>query len=106
MSDLILEKFVSKNPEYINVSAMIIYNTILNSPEMIDETKILIDTLKQYEYFLKEASTNIPDFLHILLEYFICECNEIVAIYEQLEDDFKKHLLYYIDDHVENESNQ
>ena len=100
-----MDRFNSNDAEYINVSAMIIYNTILNNSEIIDKSKVLTDSLSHYDQFLKEESPKVPDFFHILLEYFICEFSEIVVAYENLEDDLKKIFLYYLHDHLDHESN-
>ena len=105
LSALIMDRFNSNDAEYINVSAMIIYNTILNNSEIIDKSKVLTDSLSHYDQFLKEESPKVPDFFHILLEYFICEFSEIVVAYENLEDDLKKIFLYYLHDHLDHESN-
>lgn len=105
LSALIMDKFNSNDTAYINVSAMIIYNILLHNLDIIDKNLVLTDSLSHYDKFLKEESPKVPDYFHILLEYFICEFNEIVVAYENLEDDLKKIFLYYLHDHVEHESN-
>jgi len=105
LSALIMDRFNSNETAYINVSAMIIYNIMLHNLEIIDKNLVLTDSLSHYDKFLKEDSPKVPDYFHILLEYFICEFNEIVVAYENLDDDLKKIFLYYLHDHVEHESN-
>jgi hypothetical protein len=105
LSALIMDRFNSDDTAHINVSAMIIYNIMLHNSEIIDKNLVLTDSLSHYDKFLKEDSPKVPDYFHILLEYFICEFNEIVVAYENLDDDLKKIFLYYLHDHVEHESN-
>lgn len=105
LSALIMDRFNSDDTAYINVSAMIIYNIMLHNSDIIDKNLVLTDSLSHYDKFLKEDSPKVPDYFHILLEYFICEFNEIVVAYENLDDDLKKIFLYYLHDHVEHESN-
>lgn len=106
LNELLLAKFSSEDNRFVNVSAMIIHNMILNSPGLIDDKEVLKESLKQYRRYLSTPPLVVPDFLHVLLEYFICEHPEIDSCYEKLSDNLRVVFLYFIQDHVEDENNR
>lgn len=106
MSDLITVKFESEEKSFVNVAAMIIYNMILSKVPQVDLHKIINISLYHFSKFLKDSSESLPDFVSILMDFMICHSEEVVDIYKQLEPPNQKMFLYYVHDHVENDSSE
>jgi hypothetical protein len=104
-SELIIHQLRSSEVQFANIAAMITYNIILGIKEDIDFGTVLGVSLDHYNNFLKINSA-LPDFTPILLEFFVCLYDGIVQLFEQLSPDKQRIFLYYVNDHVENESNE
>lgn len=106
MNNEILDKFENGDNKTINVCGMIIYNTILEKSYPLDEKKISTISILHYENFLKNPENSLPDFVQILLEHFICNCKWVVEYFKRLEPANQINLLYFVNDHIENEYNK
>lgn len=95
--ELIIAQLSSENAKFVNVASMISHNMLLNGI-FLETHKILFKCLSQSQNF--EPS---PDFLLILLDFFICSFPEIVEEYKKLESEAKKNFLLYVNDHVAQE---
>lgn len=105
MSELIVENFKSDNQGIVNASGMILYNIILEKSCQIDQKYIATIALEHYEKFTEKSNDSLPDFVQILLEHFICESPWIVEYFKSLKPETQKTFLYFVNDHIENESN-
>jgi hypothetical protein len=106
MFNVIMAKFEGDDNSFLNVSAMIIYNLILNKSSSLDQKHVVQMCAQHYSNVLKNPTNSLPDFVHILLEFFICKSENVVEIFEKLEPDEQKIFLYYVHDHVEVETNE
>lgn len=106
LGDVIIEKFNCDDYSFLNVAAMIVHNIILSKHHDIDQKNILDISLHQYSVYLKDPTNSLPDFLHILMDFMICENENILKIYTELSLENQKTFLYYINDHVEDESSR
>jgi hypothetical protein len=106
MNEIILDQYENGDNITVNVCGMIIYNTILEKSYSLDERKIATISIHHYEQFLKNPDNLLPDFVQILLEHFICNCKWIVEYFKRLEPANQINLLYFVNDHIENESNK
>lgn len=106
MSELIETKLESDDSSFVNVSAMIIYNMILNDISPIAKKSIVESCLKRYRTFLTSPNKPIPDFVHILMDYVMCKSCYSLDIYRKLSTEDQKTTLYYVVDYVEEESNE
>jgi hypothetical protein len=106
MSDLIITKFESDNHGIVNIAAMIIYNMVLSKVHQLNYHQVVEISLHHYNSFLKDSSRSLPDFVKILMDYTICQNPNILDIYILLEQDDQKTFLYYVHDHVEEDSNE
>ncbi|KAG5675809.1 hypothetical protein PVAND_005681 [Polypedilum vanderplanki] len=104
VNELIICELTSSNVQNVNISAMIIYNIKIGINENIEIEQALNVALDHYDNFLKN-NISMPDFLHILLDYFICSC-DVVQSYKKLTSEKQRIFLYYVNDYIENESNQ
>lgn len=85
---------------------MIIHNMLINNVPQVDSLQVVNISLRHYASFLKDSTKSLPDFVHILLDFIICSSGETLEIYKQLEPDNQRTFLYYVHDHVENDSNE
>lgn len=106
MSDVILAKLESDDTAFVNVAAMIVYNLALSKRQQLDKHKIFKVCQDHYKSFLNQPSNQIPDFVHILLDFLLCKTSDGVEIFIKLEPGDQKTALYYIQDYVENEFNE
>jgi hypothetical protein len=80
-----------------NVSAMIILNIYMSNETLITPSATAI--LKTLGTRLKtkdDSEVTSNEFDHILLDYMLTERADLYAVYEQLDDDAKHLILYYI----------
>lgn len=103
---LIMENLNSNESKFVNIAAMIIYNIYFNKSSEIEMKKVIENCLHHYDSFLQNSTNPLPEFVHILLDHFICGTDEIGEAYEHLNSHEKKLFLFYIHDHIENESNK
>lgn len=106
MSDVVIGKLKCDDNSFVNVAAMIIYNIILSKASDVDQREIVNISLGHYRNFIKTPSNSLPDFLHILMDFMICESENILEIYKEMEPENQKTLLYYINDHIEDDSSR
>lgn len=97
LEELIAVQLGSNDTNFVNVASMIAHNMLLNKIA-IDNNRILTVCLNQ-----SQDLDQPPDFLHILLDHFICSHNDIVGEYKTLDDKSKRNFLLYAHDHVTNE---
>lgn len=100
LGELIMKQINSEDLKFVNVASMLIHNMLLNGIS-IDIQRVLNMCLNQTQNL-----DPVPDFLHILLDHFICSYKDIVGEYKTLDDEIKKNFLLYVNDHVINESNE
>jgi ataxin-10 len=106
MSDVVLAKFETDDNCFVNVAAMIIYNIILSKASDVDHKQIVNISLRHYSNFMKDPTNPLPDFLHILMDFIICDNEDVLSIYQELQPEDQKTFLYYINDHLEDESSR
>lgn len=106
MKDVLIENYEKGDEKTIEVTGMIIYNTILGKSCSVDERNVATISLQHYEKYLENTDNTFPDFSQILLEHFICNCKWIVEYFKKLEPANQINLLYFVNDHIENESNK
>lgn len=106
MSDAIIRHFESEECSHVNVGAMIVYNLVLNKSCHLNLKEIVKILLHHYNNFLKNTDEPLPDFAHILMDYMICKKSDILEIYQQFEVQDAKTFLYYVHDHVENDTSE
>lgn len=106
LKETIIEKFEMSEGPFINVGAMIIYNLILSGSPSLDQRQVLSICLSHYQNFLNQSTTSLPDFVLVLMDFMICANDKIVEIYKDLGTADIKNLLFYIHDHIENESSE
>lgn len=106
MSDAIVTKFKSGDSSHINVGAMIVYNLMLSKVSQLDSQQIIEISLHHYANFLKDTAKPLPDFVHILLDYMICKNGDILEVYQKLGPQDAKTFLYYVHDHLEDDSSE
>lgn len=106
-NEQLLEKLNESNDlGYVNVAAMMIYNMILSGIASEHKEEILKCALHQYDNLLKSQLPTLPDFVHILLDHFICTDEESIELYDKLNRELQKVFLCYVHDYVENETNE
>lgn len=106
MSDVVMAKFESDDNSYVNVSAMVVYNMVLSKMSQLNHQQIVKISLKHFKTFLETPANSLPDFVHILMDYLICKSSEALETYKQLEPEDQKTALYYIHDHIDDETNE
>lgn len=106
MSDVVLAKFESNDNSFVNVSAMVVYNMVLSKMSQLEPQQVVKISLKHFKTFLETPTNSLPDFVHILMDYLICKSCEALETYKQLEPEDQKTALYYIHDHIDDESNE
>lgn len=101
----VLENLRADDSILSNVCWMIVHNTVLCSPEILNQLQILktgLDCLKSN----MASDDSIGDFLGYFMDLMVCDSDIIVEHYQALEEDYQITLLYYILDYVKTESNE
>lgn len=106
MSDVILAKYENGDSSFVNVSAMVIYNMVLSKMSQLDHQQIVKISLKHFKTFLENPTILLPDFVHILMDHLMCKSSLALETYKQLEPEYQKTALYYIHDHIDDETNE
>lgn len=106
MNELVTSQLRNKDFQFVNVASMIVYNMILSKQPALDVGAIIKITLNLYQNFLKEPTSSLPDFLHIMMDHVICKSPGGSDVYKNLTPADQKICLYYIHDYVEEEANE
>lgn len=106
MSDVVITKLESEDNSFLNVAAMIVYSIILSKASEVDQRQIVSILLHHYSNFIKTPTNSLPDFFYILMDFMICESEDALEIYKDLQPEDQKTFLFYINDHIEDESNR
>lgn len=104
LQDVIIARFNGDDKDFANVAAMIIYNMILSELPDVDQLQILKISLRHFS--LAAPANPLPDFIHILMDFMLCKNEDCLELYKELGPEDQKTALYYIQDYVEEESNE
>lgn len=98
LGSFIMIQLNSENAKFVNIASMIAHNMLLNDSSQ-DIQRAFTTCLRQSHRF-----DPLPDFLNILLDHFICSHKDIAGEYKSLDEESKKNLLIYVNEHLVNES--
>jgi hypothetical protein len=97
LSSVVMKCFQDEEQSKLNnVSAMIILNIYMSNETLITPSATAILKTLGTRLSSKDDSESSNEFDHILLDYMLTERADLYAVYEQLDDDAKHLILYYI----------
>lgn len=104
LQDVIIARLEGDDKDFTNVAAMITYNMILSELPDVDQLQIFKISLRHFS--LATPANPLPDFIHILMDFMLCKSENCLELYKQLGPEDQKTALYYIQDYVEEETNE